>query len=513
MKLSLRTRHSNQEPDFRNGRLVLQAEKEWLLEGPESVVSQVLDAFPEHTESLTSKLVLLAFRGAVGRYTLPGVGEVELVSGKWKEHHFDHMLRELTDIAAALPFAHRIGSGLPFERTDAERPIPYHAFVYLRFILSDSVPEEERLDKAVERIFANPHRRLVPVERLTPLGSARAVGPRGLLRAMQTPWEWRQAASGLGGGVAAALGGYLPENLLEERRWHTVDTVENRFVLSALELAESIVEQTARDARSWRPGLQTQVLRECERVHRVLCRLRTHTMWREVGRLHHFPSASTVLQRQRGYREVLRHHIRLRLSSKIPLDTPAAKKLLEVKDLPTLYELWVFFAIVQAVERRLGRPVSADAPDRSKGQLIAPHGLAVRWADGTQLLYNARYARGTSRPSVSVPLRPDVSLFVASGPNRGLHLFDAKFRLESDAAPDGEDSDDTTFNRDDLYKMHTYRDAIPQARSVWIVYPGSEERFFSVRPDADGIFDGVGALPARPGEHEVDERLGAILGL
>ncbi len=35
------------------------------------------------------------------------------------------------------------------------------------------------------------------------------------------------------------------------------------------------------------------------------------------------------------------------------------------------------------------------------------------------------------------------------------------------------------FKRADLYKMHAYCDAIPNARSVWILYPGSELRFFS----------------------------------
>ena len=37
-----------------------------------------------------------------------------------------------------------------------------------------------------------------------------------------------------------------------------------------------------------------------------------------------------------------------------------------------------------------------------------------------------------------------------------------------------------SFKRADIYKMHAYRDAIPEARSVWILYPGGEFRFFGV---------------------------------
>ena len=62
--------------------------------------------------------------------------------------------------------------------------------------------------------------------------------------------------------------------------------------------------------------------------------------------------------------------------------------------------------------------------------------------------------------------------------------------------------------RGDLHKMHTYRDAIPCARSVWILYPGTETRFYNAAPasansSADPlphILDGVGAVPLQPGD-------------
>ncbi len=54
--------------------------------------------------------------------------------------------------------------------------------------------------------------------------------------------------------------------------------------------------------------------------------------------------------------------------------------------------------------------------------------------------------------------------------------------------------------------MHTYRDAISGVRSVWILYPGTETRFYSatsaaVSSSADAlppILDGVGAIPLQP---------------
>ena len=108
-------------------------------------------------------------------------------------------------------------------------------------------------------------------------------------------------------------------------------------------------------------------------------------------------------------------------------------------------------------------------------------------------------------------------------PNAGLHLFDAKFRVKALAdvglTADDKHADDEkaaewagSFKRADIYKMHAYRDAIPDARSVWILYPGGRFRFFGM-PGGDGLaggraacspeglpaqLEGVGAIPVAP---------------
>lgn len=87
------------------------------------------------------------------------------------------------------------------------------------------------------------------------------------------------------------------------------------------------------------------------------------------------------------------------------------------------------------------------------------------------------------------------------------HVFDAKFKVRRLAteADDGDEEDRGVFKRADLYKMHAYRDALPSVRSAWVLYPGTELRFFSedgrVADRASGVADqpsGVGALPFSP---------------
>ena len=75
------------------------------------------------------------------------------------------------------------------------------------------------------------------------------------------------------------------------------------------------------------------------------------------------------------------------------------------------------------------------------------------------------------QPSYSVPLRPD---FTWKRNGQAEVVFDAKFRLERlDIAGEDDGSPETTAKRADLYKMHTYRDALG-VRAAVAVYPGNE---------------------------------------
>ena len=186
-----------------------------------------------------------------------------------------------------------------------------------------------------------------------------------------------------------------------------------------------------------------------------------------------------------------------------------------------------------AVCRRLGtgRRISQECPAglRPDGshhfRTDFSAGGTFEWASGVRLVYNQHFSRSRKgqRHSYSVPLRPDIALSIPDGPNSGLHLFDAKFRVHGLAdvgfAGSDKDGDDEkvgeragSFKRGDIYKMHAYRDAIPDARSVWILYPGGEFRFsccagggvrsgYQVISSPKGLpeeVQGVGAIPVAP---------------
>ena len=76
-----------------------------------------------------------------------------------------------------------------------------------------------------------------------------------------------------------------------------------------------------------------------------------------------------------------------------------------------------------------------------------------------------------------------------------------------------ENRTETTYRRGDLYKMHTYRDALG-AQSVWILFPGRNVARVQFQPsDPLSVVGpwGVGALPLLPGDVSDKEQLVSVI--
>lgn len=525
------TLHHVREPDvdlLQGGPSVvkLDAEGEWIFEGVSESVDRIAGALGAFGSRLTSTVLRVRFGNAVGVFRLPGVATLEVRSGKWGEDHFEWMLADLVRVASALPFAAGGPSALPYDRSLAAREdVIYHAFVYLRHILSEHASAEDRLGPALAAIFHDPHRRLERVERRVPVEMAGDAEVRsvpemlagGLVRVGGT---MRNLA------LARALDGHLPRMLRERAVAHDLDTPENRFVLAFLDTALGIIRavEAALDGGKGPRSAAARIKDDClwmrERVEAYVAR----PLWREVGRMTYVPVASTVLQRRRGYREVFRHFSRLRLTTRrLPLSHHEARDLLDSMDIARLYELWAYFAFVEAMTEVLGPPACAAVHEASPFQIDVRKGFTVAWPGRQAAIYNACFnpGSGSARRSYSLRLFPDVTLELPGGE---VHLFDAKFKLRWLGGGDEatvEARRESTSKEEDLYKMHAYRDAIAGARSAWALYPGSQLRFHATSGtctrSADSLsppITGVGALPLLPepeGRRELVQVLAKLL--
>jgi len=490
----------------------------WVVEGPRQVLARIADLLPRRVcDPLADGLLLLTFGNAVGRYRAGPLGTIEVHSGKWGEEDYDRLLERIAEEAEALPFSAGTPSALPFERAvrDAD-DVLYHAFVFLRHVLGPTASREHALRPALEGILRNPHRRLQRTARVVSIGRARRIDARTLDDVVAGRWPMMRAPPS-SGPLALALGNRLPVEIEEPVSRDTLDTPENRFIKAFLGSCAWVVDRMRARAEVASSTLKSRILAGCDTVDRGLRPVRQHSMWRAVGPMVHLPASSTVLHGRRSYRAVFQAHNRLRLGSRLPLDGPTSEALLEVKDIALLYEVWSCFALIRALKETLGSPRSVGrirVDDLQKG---VPWEYRAAWPGGIRLTYNPRFSpgRGGGRSSYSVPLRPDLALWIPPDrPNSGYHLFDAKFKVDwlETALPTGEEDDEAegevadqertgVFKRADIYKMHTYRDAIPMARTAWVIYPGTEHLFFAhpVDKGEGAALDGVGAVPLDTG--------------
>ncbi|MFW6039917.1 MAG: DUF2357 domain-containing protein, partial [Gemmatimonadota bacterium] len=458
----------------------IQGEPEWVVEGTPEQIDAVERALPDTIcDRLAPGVALLAFGNTVGRLEIPGIGTVEVVSGKWTGDDFDAMLEDLTEVATALPFTADDTAALPYDRTAAARDdVLYHAFVYLRHVLSGRAPREKRLDTALRVIVNDPHRVWETTTHHVPPGRAGRIEPGSLPELVSSAMVRVPEGAAASSPLVERLHGHLPERVAERRVRHTVDTPENRFVKAFLDQALGIADRVRTEAAERRPAFAARIAADAERIERYLEPIARASLWNDVAPMTHLPLASTVLQRRRGYREVLEHFSRLRMAARIPLDADGLRDVIEARDIATLYELWCYFTVVRTLEEILGPPSRAERVEHGALRATVRHEFRVEWGDaGVRAVYNARFRRSRAgRRSYSRPLRPDIAVRVTGPSGPVFHLFDAKFRVDRKQYP----------KPTDLYKMHAYRDAIVRARTAWVLYPGTRYRAYSAVPGEVG---------------------------
>ena len=301
-----------------------------------------------------------------------------------------------------------------------------------------------------------------------------------------------------------------PLNLPHVNLRETPDTPENRFYRYFLENLEDLILELLETAPEG--YLKDSLMGFRDEVNILLS-----AGWlREVGTLRSLPLNSQVLQKREGYRDILRYFFMLDLSLRFTWDE--LEDALEgfERRLSELYEYWCYFKIIRILE-----DITGDRADPSEIFYLRDWKVSIRRGnsilsfrmDDVRILlsYNGRFTRDTGCRSYSLPFRPDYSILVDVGECTYFIHLDAKYRSTVKLEDFYEDVDlrdrreelERDYRDGDVYKMHTYKDAILHSRGAYILYPGSEEVVF--QEDDGHEVPSVGAFPLNPGGSEDDE--------
>jgi hypothetical protein len=425
----------------------------------------------------------------------------------------DRMVEELVAAVRGLP-----SRALPPTGTSFDRPLVHAddvdllAYLVVRDAVRGRGPHD--LSAAMARILARPHERLIDERSDRPIWAADRIDGRTIVEIASRPVERIRVPLGspLAGSPIALLPGGVPARIRVGHSIPTTDTLENRFVATALDRCLAIVRTVAAHAARGSSAAMAPLRAEAVQLAATLERWRLHRVLEDLRPLRRLPTTSTVLRGRPGYRDVLRLYADLLGRTRI-VPPSAAIRIVGLRDVATLYEWWSFFQIISAVSDSLGPPVRLDPAAATWQGAELGQGLTAHFSDGVRVEFNRSFSRSQSgkHRSYSVTLRPDILLETP----RERHIFDAKFAFEPLGASlsDDDDNEDESnagrARRWHIHKMHTYRDALDRVASVRVLYPGSIDEWYPVGPH--GARQGVGSLPLRVGNATDSDALRSLL--
>lgn len=478
--------------------------------------SGFLNAAPFYVKKFHGRVFEVNFRNYVG---LSRIGNINLrvQNKKISDTLYDSMLGYITDKYADLIFSFNTSVGLEYQKGKPGQDILYIQYLFLKKYLLDSTPS---LDEITGLILARPHRRIGMETRKCLIDEIDHFDVSLSLGLFSDPGKMVVLGRGhplMSSPLAMTLrkrtgNHYYPGEAMKTRKYHTFDTNENRFVKHFLQeiskRLDSIEEALVGKSGTYLNPEISDSVRLLKQKTRYFI---SDPMWDDVGQITFVPAQSTVLQRRDGYRHLFRLYSLLQLITRYQFLMKDFRSLIEIKDVPTLFEYWCFFLVKEIIDQKLKQKGVSIIVPYSETEQVVQGGVAIEYEDDITLLYNADF-RGSAgidpehteistyqiSESYSHQLRPDI-VIIKNGKEK--LVLDAKYKGKNvSGVMYGEETGKGTIGRykeEDLDKMHAYRDAIQEVYGAFALYPGEESVIYPSH-GAEKHFQGVGALALKP---------------
>lgn len=475
------------------------------------------------------RMYTLSFHGYVGKgwfdVTVGGI-EVRIpfeVRSKKIDYLWDYpiMLADISEFSASLLMG--INSplygefGLGEVRNDT---------LYEDFMLLDHIFGRRDLIGVYNLACSNRHSEMRTVSEMVPAGMAWDVDPSDL--SLMTSSD---NLVPLDGGPIG--GAYAPIEVSERNCIDDLDTPENRVVKDLIITVQRMVHQL----------ISNPLSNGSSYIHNRLAEMRSEIdvmasdPWLdEVGDLVMIPFGSTVLQSRAGYSDLFSIYQMIGLGVMFRQDDLEDLLRGQNNRVYQVYEYWCYTRLYRSLYE-----MSDNKPRFPLDRIDGRWTMSIRRGNSVEfsipmydrrievtLYYNRKFDQRDGRfRSYSIEFRPDFTLMIRTDPDPGNSFiinFDAKYKAKPD---DGGDpgSDDSEIDPDcwefDIYKMHTYRDALLHSFGSYILYP-SRKGVMYPKPLRDDdwnrrdslVIPSVGAVPLIPGEardEDLDEVLRSVL--
>jgi predicted component of viral defense system (DUF524 family) len=337
----------------------------------------------------------------------------------------------------------------------------------------------------------------------------------------------------------------VPTKIDSTRKTESIDTAENRFIKHALEEFLFFCENCELKFEKYSTAKFESGL-----LATKLSTLLNQSFFKQISRPSSLKLNSPVLQRKSGYRQVLNAWLKFDLAAKLIWHGGDNVYDAGKKDIATLYEYWLFFALLDILDevfdikpKDIAELIQYDNGQLSlnlkQGTAIAMKGVYKSPSRNLniQFSYNRSFGGGKRFPnagSYTTTLRPDYTLSIwpeeieeakeAEKTELITHIhFDAKYKVKNfydlisipkDEELTENENDDLikeeieevkkgTFKNQDLLKMHAYKDAIRRTGGAYVLYPGEgkDEPFRGFHE----LIPGLGAFVIKPNKNDKDK--------
>ena len=429
------------------------------------------------------------------------------------EEHYPIMISELCEAA----------SGIVFDSSPVFEPQKLKEIVnktfYEDFIFFEYLFRPENLLTSYEYIRRDPHKVLERYDEFVPLTLAQVVGPSEIINMVsdsgnlyetdKIPLNWPKK-----------MENHVPYQVNQTFYKDRVDTPENRFVKYFLELLDDFLDEMVLYVKE--KSIKGYAADKIQEFQLIIHDYLLDSWLDDVGKLTYFPSNSQVLQKKEGYRDILKFF--MTLESSFFLNFEELEDLIKgyQRKLYDLYEDWCYIKLFNILnEMSLTDPdynrifkkskekawsISLKRGENSRQSFNIKKGEEIF---NIELLYNRTFSQKSKNRSYSLNLRPDYTLIIKYMNNTYLIHFDAKYRSDiqfnnNDVDKrDKEEDEQRIYKNADVYKMHTYKDAIKNTLGAYVLYPGDFPKIFEETPGT--IVPSVGAFHLTPGSEDIKE--------
>ena len=405
--------------------------------------------------------------------------------------------------------------------------------LYQKFAFVKSIIECEMFCDAIHKIQSNPVRKWTETTVERHISNVKRMGRDAIKQISRNPNRVDVSGMNMGYGFDT-----IPRTIKVPSKKETVDTLENQFVKYVLMSFMSFCShiQTLKNANE-------RLKKEASITSGILANFLSFSLFKDVSLPSMLSLNSPALQRKEGYREVLQAWLIFDLAAKLSWhggdDVYDAGK----RNVAALYEYWLFFKLMEVIgdifcispedKKKL---VKTDADkinlELKQGKMKMVHGV---YDAGVRKLnvcfyYNRTFGcvenlqeagswTRTMRPDYTLTVWPgDVNEEQAEEEDMIVHIhFDAKYKVqqilwkdntnevtEDSLNKEKEEQEKGIYKNMDLYKMHTYKDAIRRTGGAYILYPGDVNRKMKGFHE---IIPGLGAFCIKPNSSEADLEL------